>query len=81
LVAVWKVDNYLRVTDRKDEFGIKERSLLTAPYHLLPLGNYGGLARVNPAKGTASAKRDATLDPSPAKPKNRGKKETKPEKP
>jgi RNA polymerase sigma factor (sigma-70 family) len=72
LVVVWKGDNYVRVTDRKDEFGIKERSLMTAPYHLLPLSNYVALARVNPAKGAESARRDVTLEPLPPKPKNRG---------
>jgi hypothetical protein len=81
LVAVWKVDGYLRVRERKDEFGIKESSLLTAPYHLLPLANYGALARVNAAKESASAKRDVTLDPQPAKPQNQGNVQNKSRKP
>jgi hypothetical protein len=31
LVGVWYLDDYLRVPDRHDEYGIKEPSLSTAP--------------------------------------------------
>jgi RNA polymerase sigma factor (sigma-70 family) len=56
-------DPYLRAPDRDDEFGVKERSLSTAPYHISFTSNYNALARVNPAKGVASVRRDVTLDP------------------
>jgi RNA polymerase sigma factor (sigma-70 family) len=63
LVAVIYLDHYLRAPERDDEYGIKEASLSTSPYHLLHPINYGALARINPAKGADSVKRDVTLDP------------------
>jgi RNA polymerase sigma factor (sigma-70 family) len=56
-------DPYLRAPERDDEFGIKERSLSTAPYHLHHPVNYSALARINPARGVDSVRRDVTLDP------------------
>jgi RNA polymerase sigma factor (sigma-70 family) len=55
--------SYLRADKRDDEFGTKERSLSTAPYQISFTSNFNALARVDPAKGADSAKRDVTLDP------------------
>ncbi|HEV3255971.1 MAG TPA: sigma-70 family RNA polymerase sigma factor [Gemmataceae bacterium] len=63
LVAVWQVDHYVRAPERDDEYGIKERSLSTAPYQLLPLVDYGAVARIDPAKGVDSVKQAVTLEP------------------
>ncbi len=63
LVAVVYIDHYLRAPDRDDEYGIKEKSLSTAPYQLLHPINYGALARIDPAKGVEVVKRDVTFDP------------------
>src|SRR5262249_4382513 len=63
LVAVWHKDHYLRAPDRDDEEGVKETSLNTAPYAVVIPTNYGGFARVDPAKGAERVKRDVTLDP------------------
>jgi hypothetical protein len=57
------LDNYLRAPDRDDEYGVRETSLNTAPYALLFPSNYSALARIDPAKGVESVKRDVTLDP------------------
>jgi RNA polymerase sigma factor (sigma-70 family) len=63
LVAVWYKGNYLRAPERDDEYGLKEPFLRTAPYHLFHPVNCGALARVDPAKGVGSVRRDVTLDP------------------
>jgi len=63
LVAVLHGEHYLRATERDDEYGPKETSLSTAPYHISFVENYSALARVDPAKGVDSVKRDVTLDP------------------
>jgi hypothetical protein len=64
LVAVYShQDYYLRADQRDDEFGTKERSLDTAPYHISFTSNYWALARIDPAKGAESVRRDVTLDP------------------
>jgi RNA polymerase sigma factor (sigma-70 family) len=55
--------SYLRVDERDDEFGTKEKSLETSPYHISFTSNYNALAKVDPAKGADSVKRDITLDP------------------
>src|SRR5262249_58883394 len=62
LVAVYYVDPYLRATDRDDEYG-ETKPLSTAPYHLHHPINYGALARVDPAKGVETVKRDVTFAP------------------
>jgi Carboxypeptidase regulatory-like domain len=56
-------DPYLRATERDDEFGTTERSLSTAPYHISFTSSYSALARIDPAPGAGSVKRDVTLDP------------------
>jgi RNA polymerase sigma factor (sigma-70 family) len=54
--------SYLRAPDREDEFGTKERSFETSPYHMSFTSNYNALARIDPAKGAVTVKRDITLD-------------------
>src|SRR5262249_8114896 len=54
---------YLRANEREDEFGTSEKSLRTAPYWLMFTSNYNALAKINPARGVDSVKRDVTLDP------------------
>jgi RNA polymerase sigma factor (sigma-70 family) len=54
---------YLRAPEREDEYGTRERHVLTAPYIITNPINYSALARINPGKGVESVKRDATLDP------------------
>jgi protocatechuate 3,4-dioxygenase beta subunit len=56
-------DPYLRTPEREDEFGTREKFLSTSPYHISFTSNYNALARVDPAKGVDSVKRDITLDP------------------
>jgi RNA polymerase sigma factor (sigma-70 family) len=64
LVAVsYPEESYLRAPDRDDEYGIKEASLRTAPYHLLHPINYQALGRINPPKGADSVRCDVPLDP------------------
>jgi RNA polymerase sigma factor (sigma-70 family) len=64
LVGVYyQKDSYLRANDRDDEFGTKERSLETAPYHISFTTNYNAIARIDPPKGADVVKRDITLDP------------------
>ncbi len=66
LVIVWRQfakDHCLMALERDDEFGIKEPPPSTAPYQLLPLANYGAIARIDPPIGLDSAKCDVTLDP------------------
>ncbi len=60
LVVVRFVDGYLRAHERDDEFGIKEIFIPTMP---LPTMNYTAIARIDPAQGVESVKRDVTLDP------------------
>ncbi len=63
LIAVYYTDHYLRAPERDDEYGIKEETLFTSPRPLgLPV-NYSALARIDPAKGVDSVRRDVTLDP------------------
>jgi RNA polymerase sigma factor (sigma-70 family) len=63
LVGVYyQKDTYLRAPDRDDEFGTKEKSIRTAPYHISFTSNYNALARVDPPKGADSFKCDITLD-------------------
>jgi RNA polymerase sigma factor (sigma-70 family) len=63
LVAVFGKQHYLRVIEREDEYGTKEPFIYTAPFHIDHPVNFGALARINPAKGTKSVRRDVTLDP------------------
>jgi hypothetical protein len=63
LVAAWYVGDYLRAPDRDDEYGTRESSLSTAPYHASHTINYGALARIDPPKGVDSVTRHLTLDP------------------
>jgi hypothetical protein len=64
LVAAYPPKNhYLRAPEREDEYGTNETSLSTAPYQLSFTSNYSALARIDPAKGTDSVKRDVTHDP------------------
>ena len=60
VVVVRFVDGYLRGHERDDEFGIKEVFIPTIP---LPTMNYTAMARIDPAPGVESVKRDVTLDP------------------
>jgi RNA polymerase sigma factor (sigma-70 family) len=53
---------YLAATRRQDEFGIEEPPPSTAPYQLLPLGNYVAFARVEPVAGATMVRRDVTLE-------------------
>ncbi len=63
LIVVWSQKHYLRVAERDNEYGVPKTPLSTAPYHLLPLSNYGALARFDAAKGVDLVKCDVTLDP------------------
>src|SRR5262249_19755696 len=56
-------DPYVRADARGDEFGTKEKSLNTAPYHISFTSNYNALAKVSPAKGAESVRCDVTIDP------------------
>jgi len=63
LIAVWPPkDRYLRARERDDEYGTKEPFLNTIP-NAISSSHYSALARINPAKGVDSVKRDVTLDP------------------
>jgi RNA polymerase sigma factor (sigma-70 family) len=53
---------YLRANARDDEFGTKDGSLETSPYHISFTSNFNAMARIDPAKGAESVKRDITLD-------------------
>jgi len=59
--VLYHLKPYLRCDARDDEFGAKQDSLQT--YAHIFTSNYNALARINPAKGVASLKRDVTLDP------------------
>jgi hypothetical protein len=63
LVAVYRLGPYLTANERDDEYGVGEDSLRTAPYHIGFTVNYGALARIDPAGGVDSVKRDVTFDP------------------
>jgi RNA polymerase sigma factor (sigma-70 family) len=63
LIAVWARKPYLRAPERGDEYGVKEPSLSTSPYHMTNPINYTALARIDPPKGVESVKRDVALDP------------------
>ena len=67
LVAVVHKDDYLLAPARDDEYGTKdvdrEHPLQTAPVALTHPANYSAIARIDPAKGADSVKRDVTLDP------------------
>jgi RNA polymerase sigma factor (sigma-70 family) len=63
LIAVFYTDHHLLAPDRDDEYGIKQRVLYTSPRQLGLLINYTALARIDPAKGIESVKREVTLDP------------------
>ena len=65
-IAVWRPQgkrSYISATRRQDEFGIQDPPPSTAPYQLLPLGNYVAFARVEPVEGAAIVRRDVTLEP------------------
>jgi hypothetical protein len=61
--VLYHQSSYLRAPDREDEYGTKERSLNTAPFHVSFTSNYNALARIDPARGAESVRRDVTLDP------------------
>jgi hypothetical protein len=63
LIAVFYTGNHLLAPDRDDEYGTKEWYIYTAPRQLGRLINYTALARVDPAGGVDTVKRDVTLDP------------------
>jgi RNA polymerase sigma factor (sigma-70 family) len=64
LVGVYyQKEPYLRANARDDEFGTAEDSLRTSPYHISFTSNFNALARIDPAHGAASVKRDIALDP------------------
>jgi protocatechuate 3,4-dioxygenase beta subunit len=64
--ALYHEGPYLRAPDREDEYGTKERSLNTAPFAIVYPSTYNALARVDPARGAGSVRRDVTLDPGRA---------------
>jgi RNA polymerase sigma factor (sigma-70 family) len=64
LIVVYHPEfHYLRAPSRDDEYGVKERSLNTAPWAIVIPRNYSAIARIDPAKGADVVKRDVTLDP------------------
>jgi hypothetical protein len=54
---------YLRSAERNDEFAATKASSESLPFPFQSAYDYGALARINPAKGVDSVKRDVTLDP------------------
>jgi RNA polymerase sigma factor (sigma-70 family) len=63
MVAAFGQENhYLPAPQREDEYGVKGLSDEEYPLHLRG-SNCAALARVDPAKGADSVKRDVTLDP------------------
>ena len=62
-VAVSRMDHYLTAPERDDEEGVPAAPLFTAPCAITHPTNYGALARIDPAKGAESVKRDVMLDP------------------
>jgi hypothetical protein len=63
MVVVWGPNEYLRVTERGDEYGLKGKAPSTAPFQLFPLSNYSAFARLDPPRGVEAEKRDVILDP------------------
>ena len=63
LMAVFHMDDYLLAPERDDEFGVKEEFLNTAPFAMTIMANYRALARIEPAQGIESLKRDIPLEP------------------
>jgi RNA polymerase sigma factor (sigma-70 family) len=64
LIVVYQTGDHLRAPERDDEFKLKDESpLLTSPFQLALAVNYTAVARIDPAKGVDSVKRDVTLDP------------------
>jgi hypothetical protein len=63
LIAVFSSGRHLLAPDRDDEYGTNERVLYTSPRQLGLLINYTALARIDPANGADSVRRDVTLDP------------------
>ncbi len=63
LVAVIYLDNYLRATQRDDEYGARETSFDTAPYALTHPVNYAAIARIDPVRGAIAVQRDISIDP------------------
>src|SRR5262249_35116500 len=63
LIAVFYTGHHLLAPERADEFGTKEAGLYTSPRQLGRLINYTALARIDPARGVESVRRDVTLDP------------------
>jgi RNA polymerase sigma factor (sigma-70 family) len=63
LVGVYYLEDYLRATQRDDEYRVKERSLNTAPYAITHPINFSAVARIDPTKGVDAVMRDVTLDP------------------
>jgi RNA polymerase sigma factor (sigma-70 family) len=55
--------DYLRFADRDDEFGSKGPTEMASLAFGIEGSNCGAVARVDPARGADSAKRDVTLDP------------------
>jgi RNA polymerase sigma factor (sigma-70 family) len=53
----------LRANERDDEFGTREGSLRTAPYHISFTSNFSALAPIDSARGTEKIQRDITIDP------------------
>jgi RNA polymerase sigma factor (sigma-70 family) len=62
LLAVHYDDHHLLAPERDDEYGIKELGRYTSPRPLGLLINYTALARIDPANGVDSVKRNVTLD-------------------
>jgi hypothetical protein len=61
LVAVLRKGHYLKAPDRDDEEGTNARVVQAAPHFVFPHG-YNALARIDPANGVDSVKRDVALD-------------------
>ncbi len=63
LIAVFYTGQHLPAQHRDDEYGSTEPFIDAAPRSLGLLRNYTALARIDPAVGARSIKRDVTLDP------------------
>jgi RNA polymerase sigma factor (sigma-70 family) len=65
LIAVFYDGHHLLAPDRDDAYGMREErdALFTSPYQIAPPVNYTALARLDPARGAGSVRRDVTLDP------------------
>lgn len=62
LVAVLCNGHYLKASDRDDEEGTTERIVKAAP-HVVSPDRYNALARIDPANGVDTVRRDVALDP------------------